>query len=190
VAAVQPADRPRVRVPGHAGTIPNQVATSVRPAGYQPQHAARRLAPLAVNANSGLPSGPRMIYNIKHDRPDIVVEPRTGSLGTSPVLSASTVVYRDSLPGRPRSPSSGRKHRCRDRPGGRASAQMARETELLPDHYDFKRVFVPRLTTVALSNSRVVESRTMVQPRCVSQLMGRPKRTHPMGQPRRTKHGQ
>jgi hypothetical protein len=98
------------------------------------------VAPLAVKANSGLPSGPRMIYNIKHERPDIVVEPRTGSPGTSPVPSASTVVYRDSLPGRRRSSCSGRKHRCRDRPGDRASAHTVRETELLPDHDDFKRV--------------------------------------------------
>jgi hypothetical protein len=53
-----------------------------------------------------------------------------------------------------------------------------------------REFFESRLTTVALSNSPVAESRTIVQPRCVSHSMGTPGRTRPMGQPRRTQHGQ
>lgn len=182
-------DRPLVKVHEDAGTIPDQVATSVRPAGYQPHHAAR-LWRRAVKANSGLPSGLRMIYNIK-------MEVRTSPSSLVPGPQAPRRCSR-SAPSFTATRYLGR-HVLLARAGNTVAetgpwAVLARAWRARPNCYPINtpssEFFVPRLTTVALSNTRVVESRTIVQPRCVSHPMGHPRRTHPMGQPRRTQHGQ
>jgi len=148
------------------------------------------VAPLAVKANSGLPSGLRMIYNIK-------MEVRTSPSSLAPGCWAPRRCSR-SAPSFTATLYLGRHvHLAR---GGNTVAEtgpwavLARAWRARPNCYPINtpssEFFVPRLTTVALSNSRIVESRTMVQPRCVSHPMGHPSKTHPMGKSRRTQHGQ
>jgi hypothetical protein len=147
-------------------------------------------APLAVQANSGLPSGLRMIYNIK-------MEVRTSSSSLVPGPGAPRRCSRPALSFTATLPPGHQAHHAR---AGNTVAEtvlravLARAWRARPNCYPINtpspKFFVHRLTTVALSNIRVVASRTIVQPRCVRRPMGHPVRTHPMGQPRRTQNGQ
>ena len=148
------------------------------------------VAPLAVKANSGLPSGLRMIYNIK-------MEVRTSSSSLVPGPGAPHRCARPALSFTATLPPGHQAHRAR---AGNTVAEtvpwavLARAWRARPNCYPINtpshKLFVHQLTTVALSNIRVVDSRTIVQPRCISHPMGHPRRTHPMGQPGRTQHGQ
>jgi hypothetical protein len=182
------------RSPGRWPSSPGIVVRTLRTSARSSLRISRIMLPDCGGAGSqsefGLPSRLRMIYNIK-------MEVRTSSSSLVPGPGAPHRCARPALSFTATLPPGHQAHRAR---AGNTVAEtvpwavLARAWRARPNCYPINtpshKLFVHQLTTVALSNIRVVDSRTIVQPRCISHPMGHPRRTHPMGQPGRTQHGQ